>query len=151
MYNCTFISDSMFQFNLTLLPSNSVVHLFGTMHYTVLECSCCGIHRYVGAPPSSWVRPCSCCRWPWPLCRMPSSGCISPSTESTPPRYRAVMCLFQINAKKFLKNLFRRSSQSETLLLQIFANETFLQCCGSGSGIRCLFDPLDLGSGMGKN
>jgi hypothetical protein len=26
----------------------------------------------------------------------------------------------------------------------------FFQCCGSGSGIRCLFDPLDPGSGMGK-
>jgi len=24
------------------------------------------------------------------------------------------------------------------------------QCCGSGYGIRCLFDPLDPGSGMGK-
>jgi hypothetical protein len=24
------------------------------------------------------------------------------------------------------------------------------QCCGPGSGIRCLFDPLDPGSGMGK-
>ncbi len=23
------------------------------------------------------------------------------------------------------------------------------QCCGSGSGIRCLFDPMDLGSGIG--
>jgi hypothetical protein len=23
------------------------------------------------------------------------------------------------------------------------------QCCGSGSGIRCLFDPLDPGSGIG--
>ncbi len=31
-------------------------------------------------------------------------------------------------------------------------NVTFLQCCGSGSGIRCLFGPraLDPGSGMGK-
>jgi hypothetical protein len=25
------------------------------------------------------------------------------------------------------------------------------QCCGSRFGIRCLFDPMDQGSGMGKN
>jgi hypothetical protein len=30
--------------------------------------------------------------------------------------------------------------------------QTFFQCCGSGSGVRCLFDPWcrDPGSGMGK-
>jgi hypothetical protein len=32
--------------------------------------------------------------------------------------------------------------------LHIFAKK--IQCCGSGSGIRWLFDPLDPGSGMGK-
>jgi hypothetical protein len=33
-----------------------------------------------------------------------------------------------------------------------FMMKHLLLCCGSGSGIRCLFDPLDpgLGPGMGK-
>ncbi len=30
------------------------------------------------------------------------------------------------------------------------SSSTKYQCCGSGSGIRCPFDPLDPGSGMGK-
>ncbi len=55
-------------------------------------------------PPSSWVRPCFCCRWPWPSCRTPSSGCISPSTESTPPRCRAATYIqFQITNGVFSK------------------------------------------------
>jgi hypothetical protein len=33
---------------------------------------------------------------------------------------------------------------------QWFSLSYFKQCCGSGSGIRCLSDPLDSGSGMGK-
>jgi hypothetical protein len=45
------------------------------------------------------------------------------------------------------------SARSWSRSIPRLAHAIFLQvyrCCGSGSGIRCLFDPLDPGSGMGK-
>jgi hypothetical protein len=36
------------------------------------------------------------------------------------------------------------------VLLSYLGYPTVNKCCGCGSGIRCLFDPLDPGSGMGK-
>ncbi len=44
----------------------------------------------------------------------------------------------------------RPHSRPQIFLDRKYFYRAFLQCCGSGSGIRCLFDPLDPGSGMGR-
>jgi hypothetical protein len=39
----------------------------------------------------------------------------------------------------------------QQLLLLRCTHFSHHQCCGSGAGIRCLFEPLDPGSEIGKN
>jgi hypothetical protein len=53
-----------------------------------------------------------------------------------------------IAALNGLAGELRSTRRLPILYIYIFLKLNFLQCCGSG--IRCLFDPLDPGSEMGK-
>jgi hypothetical protein len=100
-----------------------------------MECSCCRIHRYVAAPPEQLGQ--TVFLLSLALAFVPNAviglhlslnGIDAAKVQGchiyTVPNYQRRF--FKRMAKKFQKNIFWRSSQSETLLLQIFANEKFL-------------------------